>query len=241
MGRLLLSDLVGIDPLLLAAGISILAGAAFVGAESVERRFAIAPRRVARRVSAAATGWPLRADSRVAGLLLLLSAAAGRPCTRRRSGPRDGSIEVARGIVEGVNEWTIVDVRGGGDRGGSLPHAVAVPAADLGRPESWLDRFASTGRSSCRCRRRLAHTIRAPADTSRHSAGDTPRGREEILTRPIRRRPGPRPRHRGLPRARGLSAYFTGAAAAPGRFRPPPRRRHPREGDRKPKASGGCS
>ena len=127
-GRLMLSDLLGIDPMILAVGVALMAGAAFIGAEAVEKRFSWraepgrGPRRTPRVVLATLGGIAL------AGVLFLLPPVHPRvPVGTNAATEQITPLELARKIVEGYAGVAVIDLRGPDAAAeGSIPHAAAV-------------------------------------------------------------------------------------------------------------------
>ncbi len=242
-GRLLLSDLLGVDPMILAIGVALMAGAAFLGAEAVERRFSgraepgRGPRRTPRIVLATIGGIAL------VGVLFLLPAVPARTVAGTNAQALQITpLELARQIVEGNGDWTVVDLRDPDVIAtGSIPQATAASTADLEEPSGWQSRF-SPERLIVLVDAGDGASGRITVPTGYRAAvlrGGFPAWKREILTVPQpSAAPGVETAAEYGERA-ALVSFFTGASAPAVRApsAPPP----PGAGGKKAKAAGGCS
>lgn len=239
-GRLLLSDLFHVSPLVLALEITAIAGGAFVFAEWVERKFA-------RRAEPGRTPVPVRWSApALAGSLVVVAAAAllvpsaQRPVAVRPPRGEVAPIDLARHLVEGNGGWTIVDLRDPAlVAQGSIPGAIPIAPGETLGAEAWSERVAAhqrlilvDGGDGSAARIRVPASIDAAV-----LSGGYPAWKQQILTVDAAMAPGdPAASERA-----GLVSYFTGAAAAAPATTSAPRPTLTGGGGRKAKPAGGCS
>jgi len=241
-GRLLLSDLIGIDPLILALGVALMAGGAFVGVERLERRFAgraepgRAPR-IVRGAGIAATGSLI-----LAGIVFLAAGHSRRAADLATARENLAPLDLARHIVEGARDWSIIDLREAMEEGSeTIPGAVRIGSAELADPAVWTDRLAGhqrivlfDGGDGAAERIALPAGFRVAV-----LEGGFPAWRDEILAAPAPPSATSQESTEERRERDALRAFFTGAAApAPSPSAPPAA---VKAGGKKPKASGGCS
>jgi uncharacterized membrane protein YedE/YeeE/DNA-binding transcriptional ArsR family regulator len=143
-GRLLLSDLLAIDPMILTIAIALMAALAFIGAEVVERRFANRAEPGRSPFGRPATRLAVTGGLVVAAVIFLLVPSTKRAAVA--AGAIEDSItpvELARHLVEGNGDWTILDLRVGIDplSDDALKGAIPIQPLELAAAEDWSDRF----------------------------------------------------------------------------------------------------
>jgi uncharacterized membrane protein YedE/YeeE len=241
-GRLLLSEMVGVSPNWLALAVVAVAAAGFVGAEALEKRFMhrAEPGRVPRANSRARNA--VMAALLLAGLAVALPRATGSHSPLARAVSDEVTpLDLARHLVEGTADWTVIDLRTGAEIAeGPMPRALAISPAELASPSGWEGRVPH-GSFCVLVSREGGAKETPPVPEGTRAAilrGGYAAWKAEVLTLPAPPPAEAADRWTEYREREGLFSFFTGvAAAAPASAAPPAA---PAGGGAKKKPAGGC-
>lgn len=241
--RLLLSDLLNIDPTIVATAVVIMAGMAFIFAEWVERKFKswgsndIIPA-YDKKVRYAVMGTVV-----TFAIMFALPFSTSVPTLKASTPDQEiSSFDLAQLIIEQSSPVTIFDLRPEKDiEAGTLPGAIPAKAENLAKPGFWKNNLPKH------------HSyILIPGDGKEEGSIQVPAGfkvkilkdgyegwKNAILTKPENML-GSAMSKEEMKLRMALYSYFTGAALEAPKVSAPALAITPGGGNRKKKPSGGC-